>query len=674
MSGSLHLRNGGAHRPLLPWLCYAVLWLGGTAPAHAEEHAQGDQTAPREKVEQIVITGTRRELPISQVPLSLSVLDQETLALDQARDVAELLREVPSFSLIRTGSRGGTSSAFVRGGESDHNLILVDGVQVNRGGGTYDLSHLFSDGLERIEVVRGPASALYGSDAVASVIQLVTRRGEGPMNGAVRALYGSDGTYEIGASLLGGSDRVGYSIHAGRYATDGLSSLNNDADTWSFRTRLDYQPSESVSVRLTASQSDDEFNFPTDFVFLQGFPAVDPSQGQKTRELASGLEVGVVASERVEHRFNIGWTDAEDIFFDPDDGVLVDGSPIDFGDAKSRNKERRLSGEYRLLWDASILTAAKTFVTLGLEYERETFDASDRFAAGIDEDRRTSSTYLQTDWTVFQNGSLSLGARLDDNSKFGTELSPSGALAWSFPASGTRVHASAARGIKAPTFGENLGFPCFSAGNHELATETSKSGEIGVEQSFWDERGTIALTSFRTDYDRLISFVSGPMGALGQFQNVQDVRSQGTELELRLALTERIRFQASYTSLRTRTRDPGAAESLSFMRDEELLRRPTHSGAASLAYAGERFEGRLSATFLGARADRDDRPATPARIRNDDFVKVDLSGSYLVASSGRSAQTRLLVRIENLFDEEYEEAFGFESAGFQILAGVELRF
>lgn len=674
MSGPLHPRNAGRHRALLPVLCAA---LGLPAGTRADEAAP-----PREPIEQIVITGSRRPVPISRIGTSVTVIGSEKLDLEQKRDAIELLREVPSFNLARSGSRGGVSSAFVRGGESDHNLVLIDGVKVNRGGGSFDLSNLATDGIERVEVLRGPGGALYGSDAVASVVQLVTRRGEGPLTGSLRTAYGTDRTYEVGTSLSGGSERFGYSLGAGRYATDGVNGLNNDADNSTFRTRFDFRPADDWDVKLTTSYSDGAFDFPTDFDFESGKTLpTDPNQGRETLDLSTGLEIGWQASDRFEHRVMLGLTDSEDVFFDGDD--VARGNGGDFDAFKSDTDEDRVSSEYRLIWNAMTRKEANAFVTLGLEYERERFDQRSRSVAfgtrtvtSTTERRRTSSAYLQSDWTLADAVFLTLGARVDDASTYGTEVTPLGSIAWVLPGSRTRLHAAFSKGFKEPNFGENFGFPGSALGNRDLDPEESKSFELGVEQSFLGGALETSLTLFRTDYDDLIAFVSFDTptedGLFGTFENVQEVRSQGIEAEARFALSDRLRLSASYTRLRTRARDLGMlGESATFQRGEDLVRRPTHSGSLSLGYTGERFEGSIRTSLLGSREDIGDNFT---RTRNDARVTVDVATSFLLSTSSRGTQTRLTLKLENLLDEEDDEVFGFESPDFQVLAGVELRF
>jgi len=657
-----------------------VLALFGAADVRAEspETAVG---ADSQTVEEIVITGTRRPVPRSQIGSSISVIDEDMLRLSQQQDIAELLRTIPGFELARTGSRGGVSSVFVRGGESDQNLILIDGIQVNRSGGSFDLATLSTDGLERIEIIRGPASALYGSDAVASVIHLISPRGEGPLRGSLRALAGSGDTHEVGINFSGGNDRFGYSLGAGRYATDGVNSLNNDADDTTVRVRLDLVPLEALQFKWTASYADSAFDFPTDFRagVRGGFPAVDPDQGRRTLELSSGLEIAWQMSDKLEHRLLFGHSDAEDRSFDG----LDRNNESDFTDRKSDTDQDRTSAEYRLSWHAWKRPGLNAFITLGYEYERQRFDQRTRNLSldgtrtqhSATERRDTSAAFFQTDWAISDRLFLSAGARIDDNSEYGSEITPIGTLSWALPEWGARLHAAVSRGIKEPAVRENFGTPGSTDGNPDLRPETSRSAELGIEQRFLGGLIQTGLTWFRTDYDDLIGFVSIPnlpSGAFGTFINVQEVRSQGIEAQLRLALTPDLTLSANYTFLRTRVRDGEAAPN--FVRGEDLLRRPTHSGSVSLSYAGDRVDLQLSSSLLGSRADRDDGQAPVERVRNDDRWVVNLAASYLLRTDSNGRETRLLLRIDNLLDEDAEEAFGFESPGRTYLGGVELRF
>ena len=656
----------------------ALLW---ASPARADEPTDTVRPtvaaqAPPSHVEEIVVTAGRRPLPRRLVGASISVVDALTLEADQSRDLLEVLRDVPSFSVVQTGSRGGTTSLFVRGGEADHNLVLVDGVQVNRGGGSFDFSNLSTDGVERVEVIRGPAAALYGSDAVSSVIHVITKRGEGPPSGSVRALVGSDRTHELAANLSGGGERFGYSLSAGRYATDGLDSLNNDSDNSTFRGRLDLDPGERLSLSLASSYTMSSFDFPTDFVegVRGGFPAVDPDQGRDTFEWYNGLTTTFEPSDGVEHKLVLGYTRSR---FDNFDGL--DPIPSDSSERKSRQHEQRRIVDYQLALEGPRLGRLDSDLVVGAEYERETFESSTlapKPRSSFTQQRRNRAAFAQVGLDYADQVLLTLSARFDDNSEFGTFLTPAASIAWFIPQTRTKLRASFSKGFKEPAFRENFGTPGGTTiGNPDLDPELSRGFEVGLEQELGEGRGSLGITYFRTDFDDLISSVGpGVGGGINTFLNIQGARTQGIEATLELELTEWARLSTHYTLLRTRVLDSGGVGGTAFVEGDELLRRPTHSGSIALDLGDDGWSVRLASTFVGPRTDRDfGFVSSGERVRSEDYLKTDLSASYRLYSTAAGSETWGLLRVENLFDEDYEEAFGFEAPGRRFLAGLELR-
>lgn len=671
------------------WLAAALLWLTAAIASASDDPAAGgpdillDRTrspsataaAPPPRIEQIVVTAGRRPLPRSLVAASVSVVDADTLELDQSRDVLEVLRDVPSFSVVQTGSRGGTTSLFVRGGEADHNLVLVDGVQVNRGGGSFDFSTLTTDGIERIEVIRGPAAALYGSDAVASVIHVITKRGEGRTTTSLRALTGSDRTHEVSARIAGGNDRTAYAVNVGRYATNGIHGLNNDAESSSFRGRLDHAPSDSLALTATSSYTASAFDFPTDFVpgVPGGFPPVDPDQGRRTFEWYNALSATWDQSDRAQHKLTLGYTRSR---FDTFDGL--DPIPSDTAERKSRQHEQRRVVDYQLSLEGPRVAAVDTSVILGLEYERETFDSSTiapKPRRSFTQRRRNRATFAQLGFDYDDRARFTISARVDDNGELGTSLTPAVSLAYFVPETGTKLRAAYAKGFKAPSFRETFGTPGGTAGNPDLDPERSRSVEAGIDQSLLDDRASVGLTYFRTDFDDLITFVGAfGAGSISRFLNVQRSRSQGFEAEASLRLTPWMKVGAAYTLLRTRVLESGGAGGTAFVEGDELTRRPTHSGSFHVDLGQDGWNARLAGTLVGPRIDRDfGRDPRGARVRSKDYVKTDLSVSMRALSGRDGSETWLVMRAENIFDKKYEEAFGFRAPGRRVLVGVELR-
>ncbi|MCI0436205.1 MAG: TonB-dependent receptor plug domain-containing protein [Gemmatimonadetes bacterium] len=191
------------------------------------------------ELDPIIVTATRLETPFDQIPASVSVVEGEEIERQQITDTLEALRDIPGVTIVQTGSRGSQTSLFVRGGEADFNQVLIDGVKVNEPGGAFDFSDLTTDGLDRIEMVRGPQSALYGSDAVTSVVQLFTRRGDGPLAARLGFVGGSFETFEEHAGISGGTERYGYAIDVGRIDTDGILDINNRYGNTTVASRFD---------------------------------------------------------------------------------------------------------------------------------------------------------------------------------------------------------------------------------------------------------------------------------------------------------------------------------------------------------------------------------------------------------------------------------------------------
>ncbi|MGH8613760.1 MAG: TonB-dependent receptor [Gammaproteobacteria bacterium] len=235
----------------------------------------------------IIVTATRLETRLDQVPASVSVVEGEDIERAQVTDTLELLRDIPGFTIVQTGSRGGTTSLFARGGNSNFNQILLDGVKVNQAGGEYDFSDLTSDGIDRIEIVRGPQSALYGSDAITSVVQLFTRRGEGPLAARLGFAGGNFETLEEHAGISGGTKRYGYSVDVGRIDSDGILDINNRYGNTTVASRFDWSPIQTLDLTTTVRYNESRFEFPTESAGDR-FPPLDPNQFQERERLIVG--------------------------------------------------------------------------------------------------------------------------------------------------------------------------------------------------------------------------------------------------------------------------------------------------------------------------------------------------------------------------------------------------
>src|SRR5688500_5156387 len=315
----------------IPLFTVATLTLASTLRAQ--------QAAPdTARLDPVAVTATRSPLPADRTPSSVSVVTGEALRREGITTVADALRTVPGLSIVQTGSYGGATSLFIRGGESKYAKILVDGVPINDAGGAFDLSALSTDNLDRIEIVRGPASVLYGSDAVAGVVQLFTRRGAGVAHGQVAARGGQFGSRDVDASVHGGGARLSYSLGAAQRATDGFQPFNSR-----FRqgvgSALVGTTVGAFDASLSARFTDRVLHFPTN----GSGQVVDSNAVRRDDRLAVGLDAGYRVSPLVTIRAALASHDVHGITDDQPD------SPGDDGYAyTTAERSRRRSGDVRI--------------------------------------------------------------------------------------------------------------------------------------------------------------------------------------------------------------------------------------------------------------------------------------------------------------------------------------
>ncbi|MGH7965382.1 MAG: TonB-dependent receptor plug domain-containing protein, partial [Candidatus Binatia bacterium] len=377
------------------------------------------QQASASQLGEVVVTATKVETPVAQTPAATTIITQEDIQQQQVTDVLEVLRDVPGLTVVQSGSRGGTTSLFTRGGESNYNLLLIDGVRANLAGGDVDYANLTTVGIDRIEIVRGAHSALYGSDAISSVIQLFTPRGEGDPQGFLRFGGGTYDTFEEQVGVLGGTQLYGYYLSAERIDTDGILSLNNDYHTTSIASRFDVNPLSTLELTSTIRYIDCRFYFPNGSNGDR-FDPFDPRQFSDRRRLIFGNRAVYSPAPWWQQTLQLGLLREESTFRD-----AFDGETIDFGSFDGNTEERRLSADYTShFFLPSVLEVAPTF-SLGAYVEDEHFDQQTNSAGTIeqlDPSRNTQSFYSQLLLEWREQIFLTSGFRLDDSSTFGTEI------------------------------------------------------------------------------------------------------------------------------------------------------------------------------------------------------------------------------------------------------------
>jgi vitamin B12 transporter len=602
----------------------------------------------------VVVTAQTLPLDADSSPAPLTILTREQIDQRVATSLPDLLETLPGFSLGRTGPEGGSASLFLDGGNSNYTKVLVDGVPANTPGGLIDFSNFTLDNIDKIEVVHGAESALYGSDAMDGVIQIFTHRGTTRIpEFTAFADGGNFDTGHGGAELSGLLGRFDYSAAVSDLETDGQGP--NDA----FRNRtlsgiFGWRVSDTARISLSLRDNDSEAGTPgqtllkpanlTDTIALQDFEA--------------GLHVEFTTGSRWHHQLSGTETYFREFNFDPSFPSFYQYNRAAF------------TGESTYLVRAFALTA-------GYEYEVENGFLSD---VGINEKRNNQAGFLDARWQPAARLTLNAGARAEDNANFGTRVVPrAGATYVLRIAQGafgdTRLHASYGLGIVEPRFDQSFGTdPCYP-GNPNLLPEQSRTVHAGFEQKLASDRVRVTLDYFDNSFRDIVSFAglsAPPSGCspteftaegAGTFFNTDLARARGGSLSTETRLTHWLSASGNYTYDPTRVLSAPNAFDPSEIPGNRLLRRPVNSGNLVLNAAFNRMNWNVAGYFTGRRTDSDF--LGDGVTSNAGYARLDVGGSY---NLGRGIS--FYGRIANLADKHYQEALGYPALGREFRIGL----
>lgn len=660
--------------------------------------------------DRMVVSATRTQTSAQESGGSISIITSEDLLRSHQSLISESLRRVPGLTVVQTGGRGGLTSIFVRGGESDYNKVLIDGVPVNEAGGLFDFAALTPENLDRVEVVRGPRSALFGSDAMTSVIHLVTRRGSTSTPEFEFSGEGGSFDYHREVAQLSGLARwFDYSGSFGFGATDGRFR-NNEYINRTASANLGFRLSPRADLRITSRWVNDSAGVPGPTAVL----FADPDQRQKRRALSLAGMFEHQTSSRWQQTARFIYSEFARHSFDPvaQDLTLPDTPPLPpfsfFPDSAFdfREHQKRAGVHYQTI--ASF--GSSNLFTAGADFEHESAIFDDLFSGRVSPARNNLGVYAQDQAAWRERLFITAGVRVERNTArvpadlktalialgsnvptgdvgFGISVNPS--IAVSFIArrvadntavGGTRLKASFGTGIKEPEMHEAFSPNTFFLGNPNLKPERARSFEAGVVQEFLKRRASVEVTYFENRFRDLIIFqfdptsfgpITLPDGTLTNFVNFDRASARGIELTGSARPALRLRVTASYTFL-----DSRLDRALDVSNREvglPLLRRPRHSGSVEAAWTAARYDLSLEGSFLGRRRDID--PITGSRfdsgdrpIFNDGYAKVNAAGSYRV-----NRFVSLFARVENLLNQDYEEVLGFPAYRLTFSAGVRIR-
>ncbi|MDQ3950194.1 MAG: TonB-dependent receptor [Gemmatimonadota bacterium] len=640
------------------------------ATATAELHAQESRDTTR--LATVVSTATR--VPVSQAaaPVAVTVITGESLRARGITHVADALRDVPGVALAQAGSAGAQTALFLRGGESKYVKVLVDGVSVNEAGGAFDFGTLTTYNVDRIEVVRGPTSVLYGSDAVTGIVQIFTQRGRGRPHVAATARAGTYATYDSDVTLGGAAGPATFSFGVSSFRTSGIYPFNSGYRNDGLSGLVHLTPDERTEARLSVRYSDNRLHFPTTG---SGVPA-DSNQFRSQDRLVLGLDVGRFFTPRIQGRLMLA-SNAADVggANDPDSP----GDSLDFYFRSISNSRRRSA-------DANV-TASLTgvaWLTLGVhaEEQREVAFTQGRSRFGPSNSppfratRRSRAAYTQLLMSAGEAASATFGGRYDHSETFGGfatyRLAANVRIA-----SASRVRAAVGTAFREPQFYENF-TTAFTVGNPDLRPERTASWELGASQDI-GQRATLAASYFAQRFTNMIDYTFSPPAAdSANYYNIARATANGVEVEGRTTTPLGLTLDASYTRLWTHVLDPGFDPSSGalLVQGARLLRRPTHSASAALTYArSSRGSISLGVHRVGDRDDRDYSGFPAAPVRLPWYTRVDVGGEVRVTEprAGTPGAT-VSLRVDNVENRAYQTVYGFAAPGRAILGGFRLDF
>jgi vitamin B12 transporter len=614
----------------------------------------------------VVVTASRFPQTRDAVSATVTVLYGDALRARGIRSVLEALRTTPGAAVVQGGPFGAQTSLFLRGGESDHVKVLLDGVPLNQPGGSVNLAHLTTDLVERIEVVRGPASVLYGSDAVTGVVQIFTRAGARGQRFAAAFRAGGYGSDAVEARVEGGAEQAGYAVGISRFTTRGLYPFNNRYRNAVFTGRLRVHPDDRTDAALSLRYADNVYHVPTN----GGGAVVDHNAFSLENGPAMALEVGRRVSPMLELRVLVTGT-VTDGGFDNQPDSAADSTVF-----QSLDNVRRVGADVR----ANLTPRSATTLTAGAAVEEERLRSfnvcgssfGDCSGPPVDVRRRNGAVYAQAVSGLGGHVSLNVGARVEDNERFGRFTTYRAGTAVRLGA--TRLRASVGTAFKEPTFFENYSTG-FTVGNPDLKPERSRAFEAGVERQLAGGRLALAATWFDQRFRDLIDFT---FSATPNFYNIVGATARGVELEVRAVPARGVELAANYTYLKSRVTDVGfdSTTGAYFAPGAALLRRPEHSGHLTAAWHARRL-GQIGVdlVYVGTRVDQDFSSFPFRRVTLPPYVRVDLGGeAELVAGRGAAPAITLTARVENVLDDRYEEVKNFPARRRVLFVGGEVRF
>jgi vitamin B12 transporter len=635
--------------------------------------------------ETVVVTATRTEAPASQVGASVTTFTADDLERRQLPQVAELLKSSPGAMVIRSGAPGAVTSLFIRGGESNYNKVLLDGIPLNEPGGTFNFSNVTTEGLERVEIVRGAQSALFGSDAMASVIQLVTKRaghcptcGDGQPHVSLLFEGGSFGTVHGNGTVSGAAGKTDYLFGAAGSTTDNQVANNGFTNTTLFGN-VGVAVSETATLRVIGRGEFERVGTPGQSAF--GRPDLDAFFTRHDGVIGATLDQQINTTFRQRATYSVSLSNYQstnlvaDAPYTPTFGNLR--AAFQFSDFRfdSLTKLQRHHASYQADWRlANDAARGNQMLTLLADWDGERAELTDRLAGSVTSPARDNFGWSIEHQALWPRVFVTVGGRVEKNANFGTAAVPRGSVAvvlhdGSGEFGATTVHANAGLGIKEPTVLQSFGQSQFGLGNPDLKAERARTVEAGVEQRLAADRVKISATWFDNEYRNLISTVlTNPATFVYQYFNIGLTQAHGLETALDAAPHPSVRVHFGYTYVDSVVVDSTSPFSAVLKAGQSLFRRPKNSGYAGITWHDSRLTVDVSGVIIGAYVDSD-FVFSPAITAGGNYSTWDARFAYAVTSA-----LSVTAAIDNAGNETYMQPLGYPALQRAFRVGLRAGF
>ncbi len=601
-----------------------------------------------QKLDTLVISATRTEQALRDVSSALTVISAEDIAARKFYSVADMLRSVPGVDVVQSGGLGRTTSVFIRGAASEQTLVLIDGVEMNDPGSPgngFDFSDLMVDSIERIEILRGPQSPLYGSNAIGGVINIITRKGAGKPAYSLSAEGGRYGSFKVGGQVSGASKRYRYNLSVNHLESDGFSIA--DARL-AGNSEKDAYKNTTVNTSLGMTPMED-FDLDWNLRYSEGNADLDNCGGaycDNVHKDSRNQQLNTILKGHL-FLFDKFWEQSLSLAYTYNNRLNHDRAPGSFVPFSAFNGNR-----FKVNWQHNLYLHKTNTLTLGIEDEEDWMDTDSISRRS----QNTTGYFIQDQIRLFDLSYTTLGVRFDDNNRFGGKVTWRVGQMFAIDALGLRLKGGYGTGFKAPSLFQLYApaDPFFGpVGNANLKPETSKGWDVGFEQTLWDERILFGASYFGNQFNNLIGFSDG-------YQNINSASSHGVETFFEINPLQGLVLRANYTYTQTRDDSTGQAQ----------LRRPGNKASINANYRFlEKAMLNLNVIIVGKRDDMDFSTFPFNRVKLPGYTTVNLSGSYDI-----NEYVQAFVRIDNVFDKQYQEVLGYGTTGVAAYGGFKLGY